>query len=319
MRAAFLRGILAIFAVAFFYAQAAAQIPTVTGRSFDLSRAGYKLFIPSTYVHRPNDATDILVHFHGDPQTYWNNVGYAKLNVVVLTVNLGVVSSPYQTPYASDTALFGNVLTEAKTVLRNQGDFSDTLEFDKLGVSSFSAGYAAVREILKQPAYYNDIDAMVLADTVYASFTSDADHTPLDSQMTGFRNFAVAAKNGNKTLTLSHSQVLTYDYCNTIETADDLMAFSGVAPGAFNGTGLGSMQFYRKAQAGKLSFYGATGADATAHSKHLQNIGQFLDDMPLSTLPEPGAGGMLATIGVIVGRTTLVRRRKPPREKTLVV
>jgi hypothetical protein len=283
---------------------ATAQIPTVSGRSIDLPRTGYKLFIPDGYVHRPQDATDLLVHFHGDPATVRNNVGYAGLNLVTLTVNLGALSSSYQTPYG-DAALFGNVLTEARTALRNQPDFSDALAFDKLGVSSFSAGYGAVREILKQPTYFNDIDAMVLADTVYASFTSAGDHTPLDSQMTGFRNFATAAKNGTKTLTLSHSQVQTFTYSNTAETADDLMAHVGVTPGAYEVTGLGSLQFYRRGEAGNFAAYGALGADANAHSKHLQTIGQFLHDLPLAQVPEPGAA--CVAIG-LVGVRCLVRR-----------
>jgi hypothetical protein len=304
MRITFASGVVLIASVALMLLPrlALAQIPTITGRSIDLSRSGYKLFIPNGYVHRPQDATDLLVHFHGDPQTYWNNVGYAKLNVVVVTVNLGALSSSYQNPYAADTALFGSVITEARAVLRNQSDFADNLSFDKLGVSSFSAGYGAVREILKQPAYFNDIDAMVLADTVYASFTSDADHTPLDSQMTGFRSFAQAAENGTKTLTLSHSQVPTYTYCNTAETADDLMAWVGVSPSAYNVTGLGSLQFYRRALTGSFSVYGALGSDASAHSKHLQSIGQFLDDMPLATVPEPHAVSMLVPAGMLFMR-----------------
>ena len=217
--------------------------------------SAYKLFIPSNYVHRPNDATDLLIHFHGDPQTYWNNVKYANLNVVVVTVNLGAVSTPYQTPFQNDTTLFGDILTEARTTLRNRPEFADNMNFDKLGVSSFSAGWAAVREILKQPAYYNDIEAMVLADTVYASFTSGSDHTPADSQMVDFRNYAQAAENGTKTLTVSHSKVLTFTYCNTEETSDDLMAHVGVTPSAYNVTGLGGTQFYRRAITGNSVSY----------------------------------------------------------------
>jgi hypothetical protein len=288
---------------------ASAQIPTATGRSFTLTNLGtaYRLFIPDNYVHRPQDATDILVHFHGDPQTVWNNAAYAKLDAVVVTVNLGTVSSAYQNPYAADPNLFGTLLTEAQTTLRNQPDFADNLVFDKLAVSSFSAGYGAVREVLKSSTYYNDIDGMVLADTVYASFTSASDHTPLDSQMTGFRNFATAAKNGTKTLTLSHSQVLTYTYCNTAETADDLMAWTGVTPSAYNVTGLGNLQFYRHAQAGEFEMFGALGDDATAHSRHLQNMGQFLDDLPLAVVPEPGA--TMIALATLAG-SSLIRKRR---------
>jgi hypothetical protein len=251
------------------------------------------------------------VHFHGDPQTVWNNAAYSKLDAVVVTVNLGAVSSAYQNPYAADTDLFATLLNEARTTLRNQPDFADDLNFDKLAVSSFSAGYGAVREVLKNSAYFNDIDGMVLADTVYASFTSASDHTPLDSQMTGFSNFAAAATNGTKTLTLSHSLVQTYTYANTAETADDLMAWTGLTPSTYNVTGLGGLQFYRHAQAGEFEVFGALGDDATAHSKHLQNIGQFLDDLPLALVPEPGSVGitLLAAAGATLGRQRRQRRR----------
>src|SRR5439155_9108488 len=126
---------------------------------------------------------------------------------------LGSVSSAYQTPFAADTTLFGDVLNDALTTARSQASIPDNANWRKVSVTSFSAGYGAVREILKQPTYYSRIDAMTLADTIYASFTSSTDHTPLDSQMVDFRSYAQAAANGNKTLVLSHSQVLTYTYC----------------------------------------------------------------------------------------------------------
>jgi hypothetical protein len=129
------------------------------------------------------------VHIHGDPQTVWNNAKYANLNTIILTANYGGLSSAYQAPFSSNTSLFANILNEALTKVRAETDFPDTLAWDKVGVSSFSAGYAAVREILKQPTYYNEINTMLLADTVYASYTSGTDFTPLDSQMVDFRRF----------------------------------------------------------------------------------------------------------------------------------
>ena len=64
---------LAVAALAFgsFTSLAAAQVPTATGRSFTLSNAAWKVFIPSTYKPRVGNVADLLVHFHGDPQTYW--------------------------------------------------------------------------------------------------------------------------------------------------------------------------------------------------------------------------------------------------------
>src|SRR6188768_1347651 len=82
-------------------APAAAQIPTATGASFTLSNAAWKVFIPSTYVQRSGNVADVLVHFHGDPQTFWNNAAYADLNAILITVNYSGLSSAYSTPFAN--------------------------------------------------------------------------------------------------------------------------------------------------------------------------------------------------------------------------
>jgi len=223
---------------------AIAQIPTATGRSFTLSNAAWKVFIPSTYFQRPGSVADVLVHFHGDPQTYWNNAQYANLNAILVTVNYSGLSSAYSTPF-SNAALFQQVLDEARTRVRQESDIPDNLQWDKLAVSSFSAGYGAVREILKSATYRNDIDALLAADSLYA--TTAGDGTPLDSQMADYKTFAGLAKNGTKTFLFSHSQVLTFTYENTQECGDELMQFLGVSASAYSVNGLGTLKFYRSA------------------------------------------------------------------------
>lgn len=270
-------------AVASFAAPAAAQLPVASGRQIAMSNAAWKIFIPSTYVQRPGAVADLLVHFHGDPQTYWNNAKYAKLNSVVVTVNYSGLSSAYQTPF-SNSSLFQSILNEALAKVRLEADIPDTLEWDKLGVSSFSAGYAAVREILKSATYRDNIDALLAADSIHAA-TSGVDQTPLDSQMVDFKTFATLAKNGDKTFIVSHSQVPTPGYESTTETANELLQHLGLTAPAINQAGLGTLVYNRHAKSGAFEVWGATGSDAAAHSKHLQYIGDFLNDLPLARVP----------------------------------
>jgi hypothetical protein len=284
---------------------ALAQLPTATGRQINMSDAGWKIFIPNSYVQRPGNVADLLVHFHGDPQTYSNNAQYAHLNTVIVTVNYSGLSSAYETPF-TDTTKFQTLMNEALTKVRAESDFADNLQWDKIGVSSFSAGYGAVRQILKQAAYRNDIDCLLAADSLYASFTSGSDHTPLDSQMTDYRTYATMAAAGSKTFIFSHSQVPTYTYCETRECADDLMAWVGTTPSAYTGTGLGTLDFYRHAKKGNFEVWGATGSDGDSHLEHLRYIGQFLQELPLaSTVPEPAAGTLL-----VMTFPLLLRRRR---------
>jgi len=259
-----------------------AQLPVASGQQVAMSNPAWKLFIPDTYHHRPGGVADVLVHFHGDPQTVWNNALYADLNSVVLTVNYSGLSSAYSGPF-SNASLFQMLMDEALTKVRRQRDFPNTLEWDQMGVSSFSAGYGAVREILKSATYRNEIDALLAADSLYA--TTSGDGTPLDSQMVDYKTFASLAATGDKTFLFSHSQVLTYTYENTMETGDELMQHLGISTVPINTKGLGTLDLYRHAQSGNFQLWGALGANGDAHLEHLRYIGQFLADLPLSHTP----------------------------------
>ena len=256
---------------------------TATGRTLTIGAgSAWKVFIPDTYVRRMLNVADVIMHLHGDPQTVWNNAKWANLNAIIITANYGALSGSYQTPFSADTTLFQTALDQSLAAVRAQSDIPDNLQWDQLVLSSFSAGYGGVREILKSATYRNNIDDLVAADSLYASTASDG--TPLDSQMVDYKTFALAAKNGQKTFLLSHSKVLTGTYENTIETADELMQYLGITPTAYSANGLGTLSYYRKAQAGNFRIWGANGDTADAHSAHLRYIGDFWEQLPIAKL-----------------------------------
>jgi hypothetical protein len=74
-------------------------------------------------------------------------------------------------------------------------------------------------------------------------------------------------------------------------------------------TGLGGVQFYRFMDSGNFTIYGATGSDATAHSLMLQNMGQWMDELPIATVPEPGMW-VIITLAGCVGMLQRKRRVK---------
>jgi hypothetical protein len=266
---------------------ASAQYPvaglTATGRTLTIGAgSAWKVFIPDSFVTRPGNVADVIMHLHGDPQTVWNNAKWASLNAIIITANYGALSSSYQTPFSADTTLFQTALDQSLAAVRAQSDIPDNLQWDQLVLSSFSAGYGGVREILKSATYRNNIDDLVAADSLYATTASDG--TPLDSQMVDYKTFALAAKNGQKTFLLSHSKVLTGTYENTIETADELMQYLGITPTPYSATGLGTLSYYRKAQAGNFRVWGANGDTADDHSAHLRYIGDFWEELPIAKL-----------------------------------
>lgn len=283
---------------------ASAQLPIATGRQFNLSTPAWKLFIPDTYQPRSGDVADLLVHFHGDPQTVWNNAEFAQLNTIVVTANYNGLSSAYSSPF-SNPAVFQTLLYEALNKVREQPDFPQTLRWDRVGVSSFSAGYGAVREILKHPIHRNRIDALLAADSLYA--TTGADGRPLESQMVNYKTFAALAQNGPKTFIFSHSQVPTYTYSSTEDTGNELLLHLGVEAEPYSGNGLGTLNFYRRAQTGNFQLWGALGTNGDAHLEHLRFIGQFFQELPLAKqVPEPS----VTSSGLLFLAALFYRRRR---------
>jgi hypothetical protein len=204
--------------------------------------------------------------------------------------------------------LFQTLLDEALAKVRQQPDFSDSIQWDKLGVSSFSAGYGAVREILKAASYRNQIDALLAADSLYA--TTAGDGTPLDSQMADYKTFAGLAKNQDKTFLFSHSQVPTFTYETTEECGNELLQHLGISAGSLNENGLGTLNFYRYAESGNFRLWGALGTDGDSHLEHLRYIGEFFQELPLAkVVPEPSTWVLAAVAAVFLG----ARRRTPQR------
>ena len=260
-----------------------APLPTAKGREIVLATKGAKLFVPDTYQPREDGKVDLLVHFHGHPPVVRDNAAFARLNAVIVTVNYNGLSKAYSTPF-SDAELFGQLLDEVLATLRQQPEFADDVQLDQLALSSFSAGYGAVREILKQPGYFDQVTAILAADSLYAS--TDEDGTPVDSQMADYKRFAELATQQKKTFLFSHSQVPTPTYESTAETGDELLAHLKLTAESSTDTGLGTLEFYRHAKQGNFELWGARGDDGPAHMEHLRYIGEFYQHLPLARLAE---------------------------------
>jgi hypothetical protein len=95
---------------------------------------------------------------------------------------------------------------------------------------TFSAGYGLARELLRDAD--PGIAALVLLDSLHAA--TEADGTPLDSQMAPFVAFAQRAQRGEVALWVGHSDVPTVGYESTTETAAELVRLAGPPSGLFH-------------------------------------------------------------------------------------
>ncbi len=176
-----------------------------------------QLFVPD-YYEPPADGKFMLVfHFHSATWAAEDEITKSGMNAVLFNIHLGALSSPYQN-YFQDQSKFKSILDEILDVLQNNTIIRNPT-IETLILTSFSAGYAGVREILKVENYYQQIDALNLADGLHSS----SYHASRDRQMQDFVRFAKDVRDGKKIMLITHSSIPTSGYKSTTETADYLI------------------------------------------------------------------------------------------------
>ena len=276
---------LLLLALCVSFAQAADPLPDANGVEIQLDRPEWKLWLPGKYTPPADGKVDLLIHFHGHPPVVRNNVAHAELNAAVVTVNYNGLSSVYRIPF-SDEALFQTLLDVTREALSEHFDASKLVEIDHLALSSFSAGYGAVRQILKSPDYREQIDAILAADSLYASTAEDG--TPEDEQMADYKQWAEMATRGEKRFVFTHTRVETPTYESTAETGDELLEHLDLPPESVDEEGLGPLKFHRKARRGDFVLWGSPGKTGEDHMDHLRFMAEWLGELGFGLTPLKG-------------------------------
>ncbi len=229
-----------------------------------------QLFIPD-YYQPPADGKFLLVfHFHSASWAAEDEVYKAKANAVLFNIHLGGLSSPYR-DYFSHSERFCQILNYIKEALKQNGIINNP-EIKNLIVTSFSAGYAGVREVLKSQSYYDKIDAITLADGLH----SNLDSTWMKIQMQDFLRFAKDARDEKKIMLLTHSSIPTPTYASTTQTANYLIHFIGAKRVSYFHTDEIGQQ-YSRCDTGYFHLKGYYGTTAEDHLKHLYGMHLMLE------------------------------------------
>jgi hypothetical protein len=225
------------------------------------------LFIPKGVQ---GERVPLFVHFHGAP--WLAEVAAAKWGkAAVITVNLGSGSAAYARPFANPEA-FPALLKEAET--------KAGVRFGQVGLTAWSAGYGAVREILKADGPAGRVSFVLLLDGLHAGYEGGKPG-PLESKLVAadlepFLRFARDAAAGKKQLIVTHSEVFPGTFASTTETADYLLREVGVKRTAVLRWGPMGTQQLSEARRGKLLVAGFAGNSAPDHVDHLHALPEFL-------------------------------------------
>ncbi|QDV34867.1 hypothetical protein [Tautonia plasticadhaerens] len=255
--------------------------PEAGGRRLELP-GGATLILPLD----PPEAgpIDLVVHLHGAVPAVERALDASGWDAAAVVVNEPGLSSAYSRPFSAPS-LFPTLLDQARSALAEALPGADP-DAGLLIVSSFSAGFGGVRELLKQGDALDRIDALVLADSLYCGYEGDPADRRLDpALMLGFRRFAAEAAAGRKAMLVSHCALVPDGYGSTAETADDLVRHVGGAfePGRedWGGGWIRSREFRR----GGLLMLGFEGEAGEDHLRHLRSLGALWRRLPEADRP----------------------------------
>jgi hypothetical protein len=224
------------------------------------------LSLGELYIPEGKKPTTLLMHFHGGtwiPQ----QVG-ADNKIAVLAIQIGAGSSVYARPFR-ESGSFAQLLDEASRAAHT--------EYRTVLLSGWSAGYGAIREILRVPANVEKVHGVILIDGLHVSYDPEGKPGPL--QPDGLQPFLAFAKDaiaGKKRMLIVHSEIFPGTYASTTETADWLIKELGLKRRPVLKKGpLGSQQL-SDVKAGKLEILGFAGNSAPDHVDLLHALGSWL-------------------------------------------
>ena len=235
------------------------------------------LFIPEG-TKAAADGVDVLIHLKGQGTSAERSfLALERPGVLVWFWDPGL-SKVYTAHFAEGKAL-QTMLDETSAQLKQRGLGDGTIR--RVTVASFSAGYAAVRQCLKQEVLFKRIDALVLSDTIYAGFIGDPAERKVDPKdMEGFVKFARAAAEGRKVMLLAHSAEPVDGYASTTDTSNYILQELGLSRTAVDEDWGDGLHLKSTAQKGKFFCYGFGANTENSHTLFLKYIGKFYKKLP---------------------------------------
>ena len=236
-----------------------------TGRREQLALG--TLFLSAKLKLKPT--TPLLIHFHGG--TWLPEVAAARVNTAVISIQAGSGSGVYAKALA-DPQRFSQLLKEAEA--------KAGVQFSSITLSGWSAGYGAIREILKVPENYARVDRVLLIDGLHAGYIGGKPG-PQESQLETeglqiFLQFAHDAVAGKKRMLITHSEIFPGTFASTTETTDWLLKELGLKRKAVVRWGPMQTQQLSETKQGQFHLIGFAGNSAPDHVDQLHSLPEYL-------------------------------------------
>ncbi|MBX7171676.1 MAG: hypothetical protein K1X72_12020 [Pyrinomonadaceae bacterium] len=223
---------------------------------------------------KTNKAVPLIIHFHGVPWLMEYHIAKHFPNAALITVNLGSGSKVYGTPF-SEAQMFQNLIDEASRSLELKKGWSS------ITLVGFSAGYGAIRAILRHEANFKLVDNVLLLDGIHASYVPEgqrlADGGVIKADdLDSYIKFAQSAVTGKKKFMISHSEIFPATYASTTECVDYLLNTLSLKRKAVLKNGPVGMQQISQVDAKNFHIRGYAGNTGADHGDQLYAMPEWL-------------------------------------------
>jgi len=229
-----------------------------------------------TEAGRGQRRRELLVHFHGAGYVA-KRAGYETGRpFIVAVVNLGSRSAVYENEFR-EAGTFPRLIERVRAAVAERA--AEEVETSGVYLSSFSAGYGAVRAILKNNPSVPD--GIVLLDGLHTDYVPAgrvlAEGGTLNAEkLQGFLDYARLAAAGKKRFVITHSEIFPGTYASTTETADYLLDALHLQRHAVLKWGPAGMQMLSETRRNGLTVLGFAGNSAPDHVDHFHGLPVFL-------------------------------------------
>lgn len=208
---------------------------------------------------------DLVVHFHGHEPVRKEFVKTAK-GPVLVGIDLGIGSGAYSKGFAAPHVFPGLLRSVEAAMAQKTG--KKTARVRKLALSSWSAGYGAIEQILRQTGGKN-IDSVVLLDSLHAGYADEQQKTLKAEMLEPFIDFAKKAASKQRFMFMSYSSIIPPGYASTQETAHFIIKQLKGKPKKAKRQDVLGLDLFQRYDKGNFRVRGYTGNDKPDHCAHL--------------------------------------------------
>lgn len=235
------------------------------------------VFIPQRALNTAS--APLVLHFMGATWLPQRAVASIDRPAIIAAANLGAGSSAYSRPFAADTLLYARLLD---TLRARIAQVTGAPRIDGIYLTGFSAGYGAIREILRRPANFAQVDGVLLVDGIHTGYIPDrkllADSGALDTTgLAPFAEYARLAVTGSKRFVITHSEIFPGTFASTTECTDWLLATLGIRRVPVLEWGPMGMQLLSRTIKGRFEVLGFAGNSGPDHIDQFHGMAAFVE------------------------------------------